>query len=1383
MLSKKNLSEQERQLTSNPNRFTLRKLSVGVCSVIAGLSFMGLNAHADQVAANKQSSQPTDGEQATSSATSQLQSAKQVALSSAGNSTATTPVNARDHAEPSPISEVKQQQPAARMTELAANAHVTDQDQVNVSAWKYTQQSDGILLNGYNGTAQNGQYIVPNSYDFTKAGVIQAGQKVYLEKTLPQQLHGTQFIISHNGNGKVIAKGTDWSGAFTGTPYQLIDVGNLDVSHVTNMSQLFAIVWNLKEVKGLANWDTHSLTNMSGMFTMDQALTSVDSMANWDVSHVTNMSRVFAGCEQLKIHLDFSHWNTSSVTNTEAMFCNNQLAGINISGWDLSHDTNVNQMFGFGDTLGIGYIWAPAFVNMMGVKMPTQAHFDMNSFGPNRDGSVPQSHQLIVYSDDPTILALNGHNHPLNQITIKTSDGKLNKTIKLDNFVFNGKDALIAALQAMTTKAKINAMVTAVEGDSGKTVAESNFDSTGSLKHDYQSAANDPVALVTGPGNIYTVALQGPEYTQQIIYVDGNQQVGETRITGHLDGNDNQATISAAKLNDQIAQKMPTGYYMTSALLTTDVNINSTNPTAIKVQVANQAQLTITYQTADGHQVGQPVVKDGKVGDTLDITAPDNYALVHNDQSHYTLLPQAQQKITVLVQHLSGTITVEYVDTDKDNELVKDQHFTGDVGEPAHLKYQVPDGYDLVGQLPSTDYSYTQDGQTIIIKLQHKAASVEVQYVDTDNDNQVVQQKTFDGRVGVATTLNFNVPADYDLVSQLPATNYVFANAGANNPIVVKLQHKAASVEVRYVDTDNDNHVVKQQTFNGRVGVPTTLTFDSPANYDLVSTLPSTNYTFTKAGANDSIVIKMKHKAASVDVQYVDGTNVISHQVVNGRVGVSTELSFTLPTGYVAAGQMPAATYTFTDQVGQKLIVPVKRAQENVNVIYQDEDGNVVTTKTVSGNYGQAVQLPAAPAGYELADGQSATYTLTDQPNQQVTVKVNHAQETATVIFQDENGNQVGQPQTISGKYGQIVDLPAAPAGYELAANQPTTYTLTADGNQQVILHVNRAQETVEIVYYADGKQVGQAEPISCHYGDVLRLTFQEANENSVAALTTFAAQRTIPVTLTLPVGYELADSNQTPMDYHVVNTAEKTVAIEVKKIAADVQVIYQTADGRQVKTETVNGHVGDLVTLNFTAPNGYQLTEGQPTSQSLALSRTNAPVIVNVTAIPVSASVDIKYETADGTVLKSETVDGYVGDSTTLHFTAPDGYQLAEGQAASQDLTFNQTNEPLVVKVQATATTPDHGEHGQPTTPTTDKEQQGQKPSTSVPEGQDNGDRSTTSQQTSGHVTAVAKDANNGQNEKLPQTGDHRGGSLAALGSVTLMLALGLAGKVRRHE
>lgn len=91
LLSKNNFGEEERKITSNPNRFTLRKLNIGVCSVIAGLSFIGINAHADQVKDDQQPTQPTDQEQTSSSASQTLQTAQQVELHSA--STASTATN------------------------------------------------------------------------------------------------------------------------------------------------------------------------------------------------------------------------------------------------------------------------------------------------------------------------------------------------------------------------------------------------------------------------------------------------------------------------------------------------------------------------------------------------------------------------------------------------------------------------------------------------------------------------------------------------------------------------------------------------------------------------------------------------------------------------------------------------------------------------------------------------------------------------------------------------------------------------------------------------------------------------------------------------------------------------------------------------------------------------------------------------------------------------------------------------------------------------------------------------------------------------------------------------------------------------------------------
>ena len=67
MLSKNNhLGKQQHEITCI-KRYTLRKLNIGVCSVLVGLSIGGIRAHADQQKTdqNAVSSENTDQVQAT----------------------------------------------------------------------------------------------------------------------------------------------------------------------------------------------------------------------------------------------------------------------------------------------------------------------------------------------------------------------------------------------------------------------------------------------------------------------------------------------------------------------------------------------------------------------------------------------------------------------------------------------------------------------------------------------------------------------------------------------------------------------------------------------------------------------------------------------------------------------------------------------------------------------------------------------------------------------------------------------------------------------------------------------------------------------------------------------------------------------------------------------------------------------------------------------------------------------------------------------------------------------------------------------------------------------------------------------------------------------
>ena len=125
-----------------------------------------------------------------------------------------------------------------------------------------------------------------------------------------------------------------------------IDVTNFDISHVTDMTNMFSGDTNLTKIIGLSTWNVGNVTSMNSMFAGDTALTNLDS-SNWKPLKVTNMAAMFKGCSGLKsITLNWGQ-STKNVQNFSEMFSgDSSLTEINgLSDWDVSNATDFRWMF------------------------------------------------------------------------------------------------------------------------------------------------------------------------------------------------------------------------------------------------------------------------------------------------------------------------------------------------------------------------------------------------------------------------------------------------------------------------------------------------------------------------------------------------------------------------------------------------------------------------------------------------------------------------------------------------------------------------------------------------------------------------------------------------------------------------------------------------------------------------------------------------------------------------------------------------------------------------------------------------------------------------------------------------------------------------------
>jgi len=130
-----------------------------------------------------------------------------------------------------------------------------------------------------------------------------------------------------------------WIHKFYGGDRTKGPIGNWDVSHITDMSNLFCHKTTFNDP--LNNWDVSNVTDMSGMF--NSCTNFNQPLDTWNVSNVTNMMFMFLNCTNFNQPLDT--WNVSNVTNMFCMFKNCTNFNQPLNTWNVSNVTNMNGMF------------------------------------------------------------------------------------------------------------------------------------------------------------------------------------------------------------------------------------------------------------------------------------------------------------------------------------------------------------------------------------------------------------------------------------------------------------------------------------------------------------------------------------------------------------------------------------------------------------------------------------------------------------------------------------------------------------------------------------------------------------------------------------------------------------------------------------------------------------------------------------------------------------------------------------------------------------------------------------------------------------------------------------------------------------------------------
>lgn len=443
-------------------------------------------------------------------------------------------------------------------------------------------------------------------------------------------------------------------------------------------------------------------------------------------------------------------------------------------------------------------------------------------------------------------------------------------------------------------------------------------------------------------------------------------------------------------------------------------------------------------------------------------------------------------------------------------------------------------------------------------------------------------------------------------------------------------------VTVKYVDTDG-NEIHQEQSLTGAVG----------ETYDTTTT----------------------------DYQLaIDGYTLDSTQLPDNMTGTFSENAQTVTYIYTK-DPIPAADITveYVDNEGKE----IHESQTLKGNIGEKYDASTPTYQlTIDGYTLDSTQLPDNMTGKFSDKAQTVTYVYIKDPVPAADVMVEYV---------DNEGNQIHEPQTLSGNIGEKYDVSTATYqlmidGYTLNQSQlPKNMTGTFSDKAQTVTYVYTkdpmpaADVTIEYVD-SKGNQL--------HESQILKGTIGEEYDVS-----TQTYQLTID-------GYTL-DATQLPDNITGVfsDTAQTVTYVYTKDSvpAADVTIKYVDSEGKEIhESQAISGKVGekyDASTPEYQLTiDGYTLDTTQlPDKMTGTFSDTAQTVTYIYTKDPIlAADVTVKYVDNEGNQIhESQTLKGNIGDkydASTPDYQLPiDGYTLDTNQLPDNMTgTFNETEQTV---------------------------------------------------------------------------------------------------------
>ena len=620
------------------------------------------------------------------------------------------------------------------------------------------------------------------------------------------------------------------------------------------------------------------------------------------------------------------------------------------------------------------------------------------------------------------------------------------------------------------------------------------------------------------------------------------------------------------------------------------------------------------------------------------------------------------------------SIKLNYVDSDNNDSVVKSDTLNGKTDKTVKTEITIPDGYVIEGNVP-TDYTFKASGNTdITVKLKHGTITVTPDKPKTTGDklpdnpsknypsgvaendlNKTVTRtiKIADPQGKVTTTtqtvhLTRNATVDevtgevtysdwstgsfdsYDVpvIEGYTATQSKVDEANVtsdtqNSEVNISYTANPQSIKVNYVDSDNNDSVVKSDTLSGKTDQTVKIGITIPDGYVVESNVPD-DYTF-KAKDNADITIKLKHGTITVtpDKPKTTGDKLPDNPNKNYPSGVTeNDLNKTI-----------TRTIKIADPQG-KVTTTTQTVHLTRNATVDEVTGEVTYSDWSTGSF-DSYDVP-------VIEGYTATQSKVDEANvtsdtQNSEVNISYTANPQSIkinYVDDDKGGATVKSDALNGKTDETVKTGITiPENYTVVGTAPSDYTFKAKDNADITVHLKHVINTT-----SEEKTITRTIKVTNPNGGVMTIpqsakSTRTVSTDKVTGEVTYGDWSKATLDGYDVPGIEGYTASQSKVDETIVDGNSKDSEINISYTANDqsIKLNYVDSDNNDsiVKSDTLNGKTNQTVKTGISIPDGYVVEENVPTDYTFKATG-NADITVHLTHDKVTVAPDNPKTTND---------------------------------------------------------------------------------------------------------------------------------------------------------